>query len=128
MCIRDRSVYHQVKSGESLWTISRKYGVGTKELARWNNMVPKDPLQTGRKLVIWQSKPISLASSERDNRSVIRWVAYTVRRGDSLARIADRFSVNVNEIAKWNNIDTRNYLKPGQVLSLYVDVTQLSGR
>lgn len=123
-----QSVYHQVKSGESLWTISRKYGVGTKELARWNNMVPKDPLQTGRKLVIWQSKPISLASSERDNRSVIRWVAYTVRRGDSLARIADRFSVNVNEIAKWNNIDTRKYLKPGQVLSLYVDVTQLSGR
>lgn len=122
-----QAVYHQVKSGESLWTISRKYRVGVKELARWNNMVPKDPLRTGRKLVVWQSEPI-VASRERSDRSIIRWVSYTVRRGDSLARIADRFSVNVGEIAEWNNIDTRKYLKPGQVLSLYVDVTQLSGR
>lgn len=123
-----QAVYHQVKSGESLWTISRRYRVNVNELARWNNMVPKDPLKIGRKLVIWQSEPISVASGDRGSRSVIRWVSYTVRRGDSLARIADRFSVNVNEIAQWNNIDTSKYLKPGQVLSLYVDVTQLSGR
>lgn len=124
-----KSLYHEVQSGESLWTIARRYGVDVKELASWNNMVPKDPLFPGRKLIVWQN-----ADSHAMNRTriapqnVIRKVGYTVRSGDSLAAIAQRFSVRVNDIIEWNEINTAKYLMPGQVLSLYVDVTQLSGR
>ena len=39
---------HVVKSGESLWTISQKYGVGTRSLAKWNGMAPGDTLSVGR--------------------------------------------------------------------------------
>ncbi|WP_372764164.1 LysM domain-containing protein [Litorivivens sp.] len=51
-----------------------------------------------------------------------------MRPGDSLARIADKFSLSVNDILEWNEISKGKYLMPGQVLNLYVDVTQVSGR
>ena len=55
-------------------------------------------------------------------KSVVRKVNYKVRAGDSLARIAQKFSVTVKEIARWNRLDTKRYLQPGQPLLLYVDV------
>ncbi|OQX47925.1 MAG: hypothetical protein B0D85_00215, partial [Candidatus Sedimenticola endophacoides] len=45
------------------------------------------------------------------------------RRGDSLARIAERFKVTVNELRQWNDFNSK-YLQPGQVIRLYVDVTE----
>src|SRR5690606_29883658 len=44
---------HVVRSGETLWTISQRYGVGVRELASWNAMAPGDVLSVGRKLVVW---------------------------------------------------------------------------
>lgn len=124
-----KSLYHEVQRGESLWTIARRYGVSVKSLASWNNMVPKDPLFPGRKLIVWQDADSRALSRTRiAPRNTIRKVGYTVRSGDSLAAIAQRFSVRVNDIIKWNEINTGKYLMPGQVLSLYVDVTKLSGR
>jgi membrane-bound lytic murein transglycosylase D len=57
----------------------------------------------------------------------LRRITYTVRRGDSLGRISQRFRVSVNQLQQWNNIDPNRYLQPGQRLMLYVDVTQQSG-
>jgi membrane-bound lytic murein transglycosylase D len=49
-------------------------------------------------------------------------VLYTVKNGDNLSFIASRFSVAVMDIRQWNNIETKKYLKPGQVLRLLVTV------
>lgn len=111
---------HVVKSGDTLWDISRKYNVNLRSLAKWNGMAPKDPLKPGKKLVIWTKK----VSSTNNNQGVVRKVTYKVRNGDSLARIAQKFKVAVNDIAKWNQLDTKKYLQPGQALKLYVDVTR----
>ena len=56
----------------------------------------------------------------------VRRLSYAVRQGDSLYRIARRFSVGVADIRRWNRIDG-SLLRPGQRLTLYVDVTHLSG-
>ncbi len=120
-----KQVYHQVTEGESLWTISRRYKVRVAQLAHWNGMAPKDVLQPGRKLSVWVSKntensALSLQAGQRD--SITRKVGYRVRNGDSLARIAGRFNVSVNDIVRWNSVNPKNYLQPGQQLTLYVDV------
>ena len=88
-------------------------------------MAPGDPLVPGRKLVIWSknasASPTSTVAS--NNRSgMVRKVGYRVRQGDSLAAIANRFAVNVRDIAAWNDLNTSRYLHPGQSLVLYVDV------
>lgn len=47
---------HVVKSGESLWSISKRYGVPRKKLAEWNGKAERDALRIGQKLAVW-TKP-----------------------------------------------------------------------
>jgi membrane-bound lytic murein transglycosylase D len=120
---------HTVKSGESFWSISHKYGVKTRSLAKWNGMAPIDTLKIGQKLVVWQSKGsakaqrVSLTSPGPHQK--MHALRYTVRKGDSLYRIADKFNIRVADIKRWNKVG--KYLQPGQKLKLYVDITSQSG-
>jgi membrane-bound lytic murein transglycosylase D len=121
-------VEHVVRKGESFWTISRHYKVTHRQLAAWNGMAPGDPLPVGRKLVVWtdaanESPQVSPATTLGNTTRKLR---YTVRNGDSLYLIANRFRVSINDIARWNNIDKNKILRPGQKLTMYVDVTRQS--
>ncbi|MBE7216192.1 LysM peptidoglycan-binding domain-containing protein [Shewanella benthica] len=106
-----------VKSGDSFWKIAKAHKVNTAQLARWNNMAPKDTLKIGQKLAIW--------TGSKNNSSVTRKVHYTVRSGDSLARIASKFKVSINDLVRWNALEKSKYIQPGQKLKLYVDVTKV---
>lgn len=108
---------HTVRSGESLWSIAKANKVSHKSLAKWNGMGPRDTLRVGQKLVIWKN------SSQG---SVIRTVFYNVRSGDTISGIASKFKVKSRDIVKWNDLSKQKYLKPGQKLKLYVDVTKVS--
>ena len=116
-------VDHVVASGESFWAISRRYGVGTRELAKWNGMAPRDTLSVGQKLVVWTDT--APAETQR-SQNLTRKLNYTVRRGDSLSRIASRFRITVSDLVRWNSIDKNRILRPGQRLTMYVDVTDQS--
>ena len=117
---------HIVRPGQSLWSISRSYGVTTRALAKWNGMAPIDTLQVGQKLVVWtsvQARQVSISQTRPSN--ALHALRYTVRKGDSLYLIADRFNVSVADIRRWNQLG--KYLQPGQKLKLYVDITSQSG-
>ena len=122
-------VEHIVKRGDTLWDISREYKVNHRNLAKWNGMAPTDPLKPGKKLVIWLNKVSSeevakvQSSAIQAPNAVVRTVTYTVRKGDSLARIANKFNVEIHEITKWNQLNKNKYLQPGQKLKLFIDVT-----
>ena len=119
---------HIVRSGQSLWSISRKYGVSTAALAKWNGMAPIDTLRVGQKLVIWSSATPTVqrvSLSDTGPNQGLHALRYTVRKGDSLSRIADRFNIRVSDIKRWNKLG--KYLQPGQKIKLYVDVTRQSG-
>ena len=45
--------------------------------------------------------------------------SYTVRRGDTLDAIAQRYHVEVRDLARWNGIGRDNVIHPGQILRLY---------
>ncbi len=122
--VTPQSLYHKVAAGESLWSISRHYGVSVRALARWNGMAPGDLLRVGQKLVIRQ--PRKGFSTARTSRSRQQQIVYTVRRGESLWSISRKFAVDVAAIRKWNGLK-RDLLKPGQKLRLHVDVTRQAG-
>lgn len=46
-------VVHRVRSGETLWSIARRYNVYVGQLAKWNFMGVRDTLKMGQKLLIW---------------------------------------------------------------------------
>jgi membrane-bound lytic murein transglycosylase D len=50
---QSRKLLHQVNAGESFWSIARRYGVGVRELASWNQMAPGDTLRAGQSLTLY---------------------------------------------------------------------------
>lgn len=117
---------HRVKAGESFWSISRKYGVSLRKLAEWNGMATRDPIYPGQTLVIWTAQPLALSTPALASRDpVVRKLGYKVRNGDSLARIAGKFNLSIEDILGWNErLRDKRYIHPGQVLTLYVDITR----
>jgi membrane-bound lytic murein transglycosylase D len=111
---------HIVKSGDTFWDISREYKVNLRQLAKWNGMAPTDTLRPGKTLVVWLN---NVSSGQRKD-AVMRSLTYTVRSGDSLARIAGKFNVKVSDLRKWNQSKLKKYLQPGQKLKIFVDVTR----
>ncbi|RBP85851.1 LysM peptidoglycan-binding domain-containing protein [Marinomonas rhizomae] len=112
-------INYTVNSGDSLWLISNKYGTNSKTLARWNNMGLADPLIPGKKLVVWL-KPKQSANSTR---SVMKKVVYTIRSGESLAVVANKFKVSINDIRDWNpKVGSKKYVQPGDKVTLLVNV------
>lgn len=101
---------HVVSSGDTLWDISKAYKVSTKDVAKWNNISTKSTLKLGQELVVWNTS--TTPKSQR--------ITYKVRRGDSFARIANKFNVSIKNIEKWNNLTRKEYLQPGQKLKIDV--------
>lgn len=114
----NHKIEHTVATGDTLWEIAMAHKVGVRELAKWNKMAPADPLKVGTNLVIWTDQvPLPDANSP-----VMRNLVYTVRSGDSLARIASKFKVKVADLTEWNSLQGKKYLQPGQKLKIRVDV------
>ncbi|WP_461481418.1 LysM peptidoglycan-binding domain-containing protein [Porticoccus sp.] len=107
---------YQVKPGDSLWRIAKTEKISVKELAKWNNLSVKEPLKLGQVLNL-QKGGVNAPSQKK--------VQYKVRRGDSLYRIANKFDLTVNDILEWNNLKSKQLLKPGQQLTLFVDVLRI---
>ena len=90
-------------------------------------MAPGDTLSIGKKLVVWSSANVAPRTSPSSTLgNTTRKLNYTVRNGDSLYLIAQRFRVSITQLVRWNNIDKSKILRPGQRLTMYVDVTRQS--
>ena len=50
--ITDKDTTYVVRKGDSLWKISRTYGISIAELAAYNNIAPSKPIKIGQKLII----------------------------------------------------------------------------
>ncbi len=112
-------ISYTVKSGDSLWLIANKYDTDSKTLARWNSMGLADRLMPGKKLAVWLQPKASKGSS----RSVVKKVVYTIRTGESLALVANKFKVSVNDIKGWNpKVSSKRYVQPGDRVTLLINV------
>ncbi len=108
-------IRHRIVPGDSLWKISRQYGVSMRKIAKWNGIGTTTLLRPGRDLLIFGS----------GNSQAIRKVSYRVRKGESFSRIASKFNLSVGNIKQWNSTAaSAKYLQPGDLLTLFVDVTK----
>ena len=121
-----RPKVHVVKSGDSLWTVSRKYGVSVPALASANGLSSNAGLVAGARLEIpgsGKSSATRVAAAGQETSKV----TYKVRRGDTLSEIADRFDVSVRELMTWNRLRQSSALRAGQRLVVYVDADRQTG-
>ena len=94
---------YTVKSGDSLWSIANRYNTTVSELKSLNGL-SSDNLSIGQVLTL-----PSNVSTEGNT--------YTVKSGDSLWSIANRYNTTVNELKNLNNL-SNNSLTIGQILLL----------
>jgi N-acetylmuramoyl-L-alanine amidase len=110
---------HQVKPGESLEKIAKKYGVTVEDLKRWNNL-KSDVIRAGEVLIIKdkdEAKKEAKKKSKKEIKKVEEPKIHIVKRGETLRDIAKKYGVSVEELKAWNNLTT-NKPKPGTKLIL----------
>ncbi len=113
--------YHKVNKGESLTAIAVKYSVSVSELMNWNHLKNRK-VKSSQKLRILTEKNYDVASIHSSRgQNVQRLFKYKVRRGESIASVADKFGVSASEIRKWNSLPG-NKLIAGKILKIYNNV------
>lgn len=95
--------YYIVKSGDTLYSIAKKYGLTVDELKKMNNL-SSNTLSINQKLLVGNDMSID------DNYDV-----YVVKSGDTLWGIASKYNTSVDKIKDINNLNSNN-LSIGQKL------------
>jgi len=107
---------YEVQKGETLFSISRKLGVSTADLAQWNGLDGNKPIiYAGEKLT---SYAVSSVVRRPQTAVLSDTVLYRVCRGDNLSSLAQSFSVSVNDLAQANNLSAFAPLRVGAVLRI----------
>lgn len=116
---------HIVQPGETLYGIARQYGVKVEDMRAWNNMPKGDHLRTGSRLAI--STPtgdikVSTATATVDvtEKPIARErvATHKVRRGETLAQIADDYDISIESLRKANKLGRRGHITAGMTLML----------
>lgn len=118
-----KRVTYGIASGDSLWTIARRFDVHVSDLKQWNEgLASARGLKVGAALVVWpgpaaqlESPPAHRPSAAAPAQPSPAGTRHTVERGDSLWSIARRYGRSVDDLKKWNSLGG-GAIKRGQVL------------
>jgi len=103
---------HEVAKGESIGGIAHRYGVSAAAVANANRMAKGAAVKPGQQLIIPAvAPPANDADVARSGA-----LAYRVRRGDTLSRIASRYRSSPAAIARASGIGVHSNLSVGQRL------------
>lgn len=101
---------YTVKRGDSLYSIASQAKLSVAELAALNDMSGNSSLYAGQTLQV----PLGYQVPEQ----------YTVQAGDTLTAIANRYDLNIDDIANWNGLGRNSGLRAGQRLTLSAEAAK----
>ena len=107
---------HKVESGDTYYSIARKYGVKVSDIYSANGLTEKDTLKAGQNIKIpgtenAQEKTASGSSS-------VNYETYIVQKEDTFYRIAKNNAVTVDELLAANGFTKNDVLKAGQKIRI----------
>lgn len=117
---------YTVKAGDSVWSVSNKYGITMAKLIQWNN-IQNNFIYPGQQLTVSNSGSTNSASSNTGSSantnnsssantgSSSSQGTYTVKAGESVWSVANKNGITMNQLIEWNNIKN-NFIYPGQQL------------
>jgi membrane-bound lytic murein transglycosylase D len=131
---KTKIVKYKVKQGDTVASISKKFGVSSKSLMASNGMKSESQLTEGKILKInvkTREKSTQVASSKKgkSKKSAAAepaTIKYTVKKGETLTQIAKRYNTTPTEIKKMNNL-SGTQLKSGQVLKIRNPAAETGG-
>ena len=109
---------HQVRQGDTLYSISRAYGVDVQTLATHNRLQDVGRLFVGQTLSLPRNPPTAPAVGTSQSMPRASLVVHTVTLGDSLNAIANQYKVTVRDLMLLNGLDHASLIWVGQNLAL----------
>ena len=110
----ERPAYHLVKKNETVAAIADRYGVEEQDLKAWNNLHTDYP-EVGKQLKLNQAVAnIPLPVEKKETK---KYRTYTVKKGDTLSSLAEKFEASVDSIKEMNGLK-KNSLQPGMTLKI----------
>jgi len=106
--------YHRVRWGENLSEIADRFGVEVQDLKVWNHLHSK-AVVPGQKLLV---KEASAENASPEKKSLKSYYTYTVRKGDTLNLIADKYEGASVESIKNLNLLKGSRLHAGMILKI----------
>lgn len=100
-------IYHKIRKGETIGEIAEVYRVSSSSIRRWNNL-SSNKIIAGKTLKIYSDADV-YDIPEKDGK------VYTVRKGDSLYSIAQRYNLSVARLKSINSLRS-NKIIVGQKL------------
>jgi membrane-bound lytic murein transglycosylase D len=130
---------HTVKKGETLSQIATRYEISTRELKRINEIRNEHRIRAGNILLIpvKDAQTVATAANEPRYREEpnlpdkitmkkynapegYRKIVYKVKPNDTLSEIAERHSVGLSKLRRWNDLRYSSIIRPGQNLVIYL--------
>jgi membrane-bound lytic murein transglycosylase D len=115
-----KKISYRVKKGDTLGEIAEVYNTRASKIRSWNGLYYGQHIYPKQKLAIWvpptfdqeqntyaKTSPVILNPDEY----------YTVRSGDTLWDIAQKYGVSISNLKRWNN-KRSNKIKPGEKLRI----------
>lgn len=128
----EKPTRYRVQAGDTLSAVAARFGLTNQQLASYNDLTPTSNLLTGATLsllepakreaavqpaaVVTASASSSSNSRSSSGRTSTATQSYTVKRGDTLINIAAAYAVEVEDLAKLNNVSANYLVQLGQRL------------
>lgn len=104
------NLVYTVVSGDTLSEIAYKYNTTVSNLVKLNNISNPNLIYPGQKIII-SSNSMNLGNE-------CGKILYTIKRGDTLSKIAREYGTTVSEIATLNNISNPNLIYAGGIIRI----------
>ncbi len=121
---------HKVVKGDTLTSLSRKFGVSAAALASANSLEGK-LLKPGQELLIPQGQTGAQSAVEVVQNAPApvttqtpfgsTQIFHTVEAGDNLRRLSQQYGVGIGDIQRWNGLGANDPIKLGQKLNIWTD-------
>ncbi|MBN9652987.1 LysM peptidoglycan-binding domain-containing protein [Halobacillus sp. GSS1] len=111
---------YKINQGDTLWGISQKYDVTVQNLKAWNGLQSNLIYPNQTITVAGESKSSTPSSTTSSNTST-----YTVKSGDTLYAISQKFNTSVDQLMAWNNL-TSTLIYPGDQFKVDGQAVQTS--